>query len=263
VDLSANAERFSGFADLYDRVRPSPPEEAAGVLCRYARSDAPRVVDLGCGTGLSTRWCASWAQSVIGVEPSDDMRELAAARSLPNVQLVAGWSHATGLPAASADIVVAVQALHWMEPASTFDEVARVLRPGGVFASLDCDWPPSVGDERVEAAWIRCHSHARHLEAELGDRARAWAKDQHLSRMRASTRFAACTEMVMHREELADATRFVDLLRSQGDLQSLRKRGLSDEQLGLTVFAAAVRQCFGDRSVPVLFGYRMRVGITP
>ena len=37
---------------------------------------------------------------------------------------------------------MAVQALHWMEPAPTFGEVARLLRPGGVFAALDCDWPP-------------------------------------------------------------------------------------------------------------------------
>ena len=56
-----------------------------------------------------------------------------------------GFSFATGLPDASADVVIAVQAMHWMEPVSTLAEVARILRPGGVFASFDADWPPVAG----------------------------------------------------------------------------------------------------------------------
>ena len=157
MSLEQNADRFSGFADLYDAVRPTPPQELASVITRYAGGDGPAlVVDLGCGTGLSTRWAAGWAQQVIGVEPSDDMRVRAAAvTELPNVRYVAGWSNSTDLADGSADIVLAVQALHWMEPASTFTEVARILRPGGVFAALDCDWPPSVCNAAAEQAWTR------------------------------------------------------------------------------------------------------------
>ena len=36
IDLSPNARRFTAFADLYDRVRPSPPAVLAALLCRYA-----------------------------------------------------------------------------------------------------------------------------------------------------------------------------------------------------------------------------------
>src|SRR5262245_5606647 len=138
--------------------------EVARILCTYAgTAGRPRVVDLGSGTGLSTRWCAAWADSVIGVEPSDDMRERAEAAGDARVEddrgrvrYVRGWSHDTGLPEGEADLVVAVQALHWMDPAPTFAEVARLLRPGGVFAALDCDWPPSVGSVAAEDAWQRC-----------------------------------------------------------------------------------------------------------
>ena len=74
-DLAANATRFSGFADLYDDARPTPPLALAALLASYAGVERPAlVVDLGSGTGLSTRWCAPWADRVIGVEPSDDMR---------------------------------------------------------------------------------------------------------------------------------------------------------------------------------------------
>ncbi|HEY7626940.1 MAG TPA: class I SAM-dependent methyltransferase, partial [Ilumatobacteraceae bacterium] len=145
MTLEANARRFSGFADLYDAVRPTPPRVFADVITAYAGGRPTVTVDLGSGTGLSTRWATAWSDEVIGVEPSDDMRRRAA-EIAPTGQItyVAGWSNETGLASASADVVLAVQALHWMEPVSTFTEAARILRPGGVFAAIDCDWPPSV-----------------------------------------------------------------------------------------------------------------------
>jgi SAM-dependent methyltransferase len=158
-ELAANAHRFGGFADLYDRVRPTPPAAIADVIASYAGRRPSFVVDLGSGTGLSTRWAAGWAAEVVGIEPSHDMRERAAhVTNLPRVRYLSGWSDETGLPDRCADAVLAVQALHWMEPAGTFAEVARLLRPGGVFAAIDCDWPPTVGDPAIEAAWSRARA---------------------------------------------------------------------------------------------------------
>ena len=171
MGLDANAERFTGFADLYDTVRPTPPLALAEVLRAYTGGPPVRhVVDLGSGTGLSTRWAATWADRVIGIEPSDDMRRRAAdATSLGSstIDYRAGWSHTTGLPTGSADVVLAVQALHWMDPTPTFTEAARLLRPGGVFAAVDCDFPPIVGSAPAEAAWRRCRGTVRVYEERL------------------------------------------------------------------------------------------------
>jgi len=298
ADLSANAERFSGFADLYDQVRPTPPDAAADMLRAYAGVARPVVVDLGAGTGLSTRWCARWAGRTIGVEPSDDMRAVAMAASPHGIEWVNGWSHATGLPDATADLVVIVQALHWMEPVSTFTEVARVLRPGGVFAALDCDWPPSIGNCVAEAAWDRCRGLAKAYEARLaagesGDAltapleaadeqldlpvhfgrdpnkhrqmavgVQAWSKDEHLGRMMASGLFRSCREVALHQAEDGGAERFIDLLRTQGDVQTLIKHGVSEDRLGVTEFAADVRDAVGTDPRSMWFTYRMRIGIT-
>src|SRR5262245_59899702 len=107
ADLTPNADRFSGFASLYDEVRPTPPADLASALCSYAGGRPALAVDIGSGTGLSTRWCAGWADAVIGVEPSDDMRAVAeTAEGRPSVSYRAGWSHATGLPGGCADVVV-------------------------------------------------------------------------------------------------------------------------------------------------------------
>src|SRR5215510_15703741 len=117
TDLTPNADRFSGFAEPYDRVRPTPPDDLAAAICAYSGEPRPAlVVDLGSGTGLSTRWCARWAGRVVGVEPSDDMRRVAASMGDdPRITYRPGWSHATELAALSADVVLAAQALHWMD----------------------------------------------------------------------------------------------------------------------------------------------------
>src|SRR5258705_11021165 len=72
------------------------------------------------------------------------MRRQAEARATTgNVRYQEGFSTATGLPDGCADIVTCSQSLHWMEPESTFAEIARILRPSGVFPAYDCDWPPT------------------------------------------------------------------------------------------------------------------------
>jgi SAM-dependent methyltransferase len=301
VSLDANANRFSGFADLYDTVRPVPPTVLADVVTRYAGGERPAVVvDLGCGTGLSTRWAASWASQVIGVEPSDDMRVRAATvTDLPNVRYAAGWSSATDLAGGSADIVLAVQALHWMEPSSTFAEVARILRPGGVFAALDCDWPPSIGNAAAEQAWHTARATVAVHEREIAgwgsasvatrrsssspqtdelrptnpsDRAAAvtitdgvqfWHKGEHLGRMVASQRFQHCVEIAALGRERGNADRFVQLFKSQGDYQALRRHGLDDATLGIDKFSDDVHEILGSADHPFWFTYRARIGVRP
>ena len=85
---SANLERFSGFAEEYDAYRPSPPAVLRNILVELAMATRPNlVVDIGSGTGLSTRYWAESADRVIGIEPNHDMRTRAAAET------VAGTSH--------------------------------------------------------------------------------------------------------------------------------------------------------------------------
>src|ERR1051326_7459576 len=59
----------AGFAARYDRFRPRPPQALLDVLSRYARAERPAlVVDLGCGTGLSTRAWSNVAERTIGID---------------------------------------------------------------------------------------------------------------------------------------------------------------------------------------------------
>jgi SAM-dependent methyltransferase len=300
VSNAANSDRFSGFADLYDANRPSPPDALGPLLCSYANIRTPEVIDLGSGTGLSTRWAAGWARSVVGIEPNDDMRSQADARPVPGVTFLAGVSNSTGLADSSADIVVAVQAMHWMEPASTLAEVTRLLRPGGVFAAIDADWPPVSGVPGAENAWAVVHRRIRVFEARLAiglegsalrasvndndpalvdedladthrnrampDGVTSWSKSRHLANIAASGHFSLTRELLFDSAEASEgdsAERFIALLRSQGSYQGLVRRGLSDADIGTDVFASIVRAAYAGAAFasPLSFSWRVRLGV--
>lgn len=296
VEVRSNAERFSGFADLYDRVRPTPPDVLAEILCAYASTAQPAVVDLGSGTGLSSRWAARWAASVVGIEPSEDMRRRAENQTAAaNISYRDGWAHDTRLPAESADIVLASQALHWMEPAPTLAEVARLLRPGGVFAAIDCDFPPSVGSAEAEAAFNACRARVKAYDDRLAEGLRgdelheplagdvpplppefvrdaprgrtrsvgvtSWSKDEHLARFVESGHFRWCREIESIQGDDGDAERFVAVLLSQGDFQTLKQHGVDEALVGVAEFERDVRAAFGDGTRRFWWSYRTRIGV--
>lgn len=250
-----------GFADRYDRYRPRPPEALLDTLCRYARSERPGlVVDLGCGTGLSTRAWAGRAGRVLGIEPNPAM--LAAAAPAEGVEFREAFAQETGLGDGCADVVTCSQSLHWMEPEPTFAEAARILRPGGVFAAYDYDWPPVV-DADVDAAFHAYQGRRGELRREHailrgGD---IWPKHEHLDRMRASGRFRFCRELLLHSVEEGDAERVTGFAYSLG----LPAVDIGDEEIERKLRVAELdevaRRVLGDRTVPFLFGYRVRVGV--
>lgn len=266
--LSANVERFMGFAGRYDAHRPQPPLIILDILTQLAQTPQPElVVDIGSGTGLSTAIWAGRAAMVIGIEPSADMRAQAQQRAaaLPaeaNIRFQDGLSTMTGLPDACADIVTCSQSLHWMEPEPTFAEIARILRPGGVFAAYDCDWPPTLHWE-AELAYRACLERATAVDQARGHSrdVRSWDKRQHLERMRASGHFRFTKEILAHSAETGDAERLVGLAMSQGLLATLLKHGLSEAEIGIEELRATLQRILGGATVPWYWSYRIRLGI--
>jgi SAM-dependent methyltransferase len=245
-----------GFADVYDRYRPSPPREVLDVLTVVARVERPRlVVDLGCGTGLATRAWAERGDEVVGVEPNPKMIERARkATEQPNVRYVEAYGAETRLPDGRADLVTSFQSFHWMEPQPVLAEAARLLRDGGVFAACDYDVPPFVEPE-VDAAFAALLKARREARERLGIPAGAasWPKERHLDEIRASGRFRYTRELVAHGWRETDADGVAGLAESIGALQHH-----PPEQLQLRETADRV---LGDRTWPQLLCYRIRIGI--
>jgi SAM-dependent methyltransferase len=249
----------TGFAAGYDSHRPSPPAALIDVLCLEAQVERPAlVVDLGSGTGLSTRAWADRADEVVGVEASPEMREQAeAATSAANVRFVQAFAHETGLPDAAADVVTCSQSFHWMEPEPTLAEAARILRPGGVFAAYDYEWPPIVHWE-VEAAFDELLRRVGRMRAARGNP--RYEKSGHLDRIRASGHFRYAREVVLHSRERGGADRIVGMALSLGPLTVLLNEGVSEEEVGLAQLREAARALAKD-DVDLFLGYRARLGV--
>ncbi|BCG61519.1 class I SAM-dependent methyltransferase [Paenibacillus sp. URB8-2] len=264
----SNIVRFTGFQNEYDRYRPEAPKLVTELLTGYLKRRPSLVVDLGCGTGLSTFLWRTAADAVIGIEPGDDMRGKAlekweALGSPDSISFIPGYSNALGLPPGSAEIVTCSQSFHWMEPSSTLKEAARVLRPGGIFAAYDCDWPP-VLEPSIETLY---HELIEQSEAIIehripdGERAVKWNKDEHLRRIKESGEFTFAREIVFHNIERCDAERYVGLTLSQGGVQTVLRLGGGELDERIAVYREEVERYFNGRTLETLFGYRMKLGI--
>jgi ubiquinone/menaquinone biosynthesis C-methylase UbiE len=249
-------------------VHTTPPGRShrrtlTALITQWAGASSPDVVDVGAGTGLSTMIWAGHARQVTAVEPSKDMREItqhkiAAATSATRFAVSAGTAEQTGLPGGSADIITASQAMHWFDADRALPEIARVLRPGGVFAAYDCDWPPCI-DWETDAAYAAFDQRVGELEAARGLRPPHAGKN-HLDRFRRSGLFRHVSEVAVHGTEQGDDQRLVAVALSQGGSVALLAAGATEQELGLTALReVAARRLPGPRTW--WWTYRARLAV--
>ena len=260
-----NADRFKGFAEIYNNVRPACPEYVLNILPRYLEHLPQTEVDIGCGTGLSTIVWKDTAQKIIGVEPSDDMLKTAEenSRNISNIEYIKAFSNNTGLPDGIAYIITCSQSFHWMEPVSTLKEINRLLKPGGVFAAYDCDWPP-VCSFKVELAYEKLFAKVNKIESE-NDKYRTlfvmYPKDQHLQNIKNSGNFRYTREIVFSNTEKCSAERYFGIAISQGGVQSILKQEPELIEEDLNKFKKTVEEDFCGEVKEIEFCYRMRLGV--
>jgi SAM-dependent methyltransferase len=123
------AESFGIDAERYDRTRPPYPE--AMVERILAASPGPRVLDVGCGTGIEARQFQAAGCHVLGVEPDARMADFARRSGIDvEVATIETWQPS----GRQFDAVIAGTAWHWVDPVAGAAKAAEVLRPGGRLA---------------------------------------------------------------------------------------------------------------------------------
>ena len=210
-------------------------------------------MDLGSGSGLSTRFWAEAAEEVVGVEMNDAMREFAEqATEAPNVRYVGGSAYETGLPDGSADLVTAAQSLQWMELDRVMPEIARILRPGGVFCAYNY-FRLQTPDWKSTMAFDHYHGPVTELVREHGhERPPFPARPEELD---AAGRFRVVRDTVLHSVEEGDGERLLGFALSEGNVRVLLEQGVSEAEIGLDRLRAACAQVRDP--VPWWVGYRV------
>jgi SAM-dependent methyltransferase len=130
---------FNEVPDLYDRVRPSYPDELfADLVTVTGLGEKSSVLEVGCGTGQATRSLAALGCSVTAVEPGAGMAELARQRiaTFCNVEVETSTFEEWDDRGRRFDVVVAASAWHWIDPSIGWQRAHDALYPGGWLALL-------------------------------------------------------------------------------------------------------------------------------
>lgn len=141
-------------------------EDLERLVAVAAPRTSERALDLGCGVGHTLRRIAPLVAFAVGADATFEMMQAGRTSvvSAPNAAFV--QSDATALPFADATFDVAtcrLAAHHFTDAASSFREVARVLRPGGRFVLVDNYAPddPALDTYINELETLRDASHVR------------------------------------------------------------------------------------------------------
>jgi len=146
MELSGAEELIEHLVEFYDRVAPEYESWAGGlhgkVAAKLVEVAAPKrreaVLDVGCGTGLVTHLLASAVGpkgSVVGIDLSARMLDLARRRSRPNTTFMAMAAEQMVFRAGSFDLITYGQSLPYLvDPLASLEEAVQLLRPGGRIA---------------------------------------------------------------------------------------------------------------------------------
>ncbi len=126
--------RFGRLGAAYDAARREFPSRTIACVLRNLPGQDPFVLDLACGTGISTRQLAAGGIKVVGCDIDPLMLRYATDRGGARIRYAIGRAEAIPFKDASFDAVTSFCGYHWFDPARAMPEIARVLRPEGRIA---------------------------------------------------------------------------------------------------------------------------------
>ena len=138
-------ELFAPLGPTYDRVGAALSLGQDPLWRRFLVSRLPRgghVLDVATGTGLVAAELLRQGFGVTGVDQSPEMLAVAHRRFGDKVELIRASAQALPLDSESCDHLTVTYLLRYVtDPGATLAELARVVRPGGVVASLEFGVP--------------------------------------------------------------------------------------------------------------------------
>ncbi|RLB94573.1 MAG: class I SAM-dependent methyltransferase [Deltaproteobacteria bacterium] len=129
---------FNDKADLYKSARPTYPHALYPYLAGLC-SATNCVWDCACGNGQAAVELAEQFDMVFATDISE--KQISNAKKHPGIHYSVSPAESTCFLENSLDLVCVAQALHWFDLKFFWPEVARVLKPNGIFSAWGYTWP--------------------------------------------------------------------------------------------------------------------------
>lgn len=120
---------FSKVVRQYSKARRGVPPAVIEYVTSLIGAKSPFVLDLGCGTGISTRQLKEVGVQVVGADKYQDM-VLEAKKVSRGIEYVVAPAEKLPFPDGTFDAVTAFSAFHWFANMDAGKEIRRVLKPG-------------------------------------------------------------------------------------------------------------------------------------
>jgi SAM-dependent methyltransferase len=237
-------------ARRYARGRPSLHHQVIERLVEHLPAEpVGLVVDVGCGTGQSSRPLEPLARTVLGLDASLAM--LAVADRPSSVLFVCTAAEALPLAAGRAGLLTVGLAFHWFERRRFLAEASRVLAPGGVLAVYDSWCTGRMPEQPAFASWWTDEYLAR-FPSPPRDRRPLVEAELAAAGLELEAKVAFESELTM------DAISFVAYATTQTNVIAAVDRGASLRDVERDL-ATATQPFFGSGRRSILFGHRLTV----
>ena len=163
--MSKSIWNLSSEAAKYATSRPSHPEAIVKNAIQFLKEkySGPlyQAVDVGCGTGISTKNLFPHFQSILGVDASEAMvKEAQAAGYHNSMRFLPASAEKLPVPEGSVQLALVGRAIHYFDTAKFYEELNRVLVDNGIicyysvhFPSISSPANPEFGAHVHETFW--------------------------------------------------------------------------------------------------------------
>jgi SAM-dependent methyltransferase len=135
---------FDQVPEIYDRVRPTYPDQAFDDIFSYLREKLrvrePTVLEIGPGTGKATKSLLERGARVVAVEIGPSLAAFLERQLAPEfagrLRVINESFEECDVELESFDVVACATAFHWIDPAIKVQKSHDALRPGGAIAII-------------------------------------------------------------------------------------------------------------------------------
>ncbi len=128
----SDQNNFGLMSKEYNSARRGYPQEVFQYLKSIIKINKPLTLDIGCGTGISTRQLKQFDFEVTGADKDAAMINTAMEQS-DDIDYLLATADKIPFESNKFDLVTAFTSFHWFNNEESLLEIKRVLKKGGIF----------------------------------------------------------------------------------------------------------------------------------